>query len=235
MSVIRQPNIGSHRVYLFNPLFKIKIKNKKIDTYRLLNNNKYGNVITINDTNKKRQFNFWIWSRYTVWSKPDNNVQYPGKNMGYDLNTMCSGPCKTGKGNSSCGTCTNTAAKIKGLQQGLDTVCNEKGSREISVGHGMYPGQNCGDCVMLKCVDSSDGAPANATKCKDNTPFLHIRVDNEYGTSQEVSDDSFCKRWGCIKGQQENAAANNYYAYKKVSCQSGLKNSKRLTQRQRQR
>ena len=157
------------------------------------------------------------------WSKKTAFLQNPGASMGYDKVTMCKGPCPSGSGDSTCGACTGTATERNNLKTGLEKTCPITYA-EISVGHAMYPGQLCGTCVLLKCVDGPDAD----SKCLNTTSFLHQRVDNPYGTSHEISVSSFCKRWGCGKPRsktpsdnQSNAAAKNFYSYKKADCKTG--------------
>jgi len=159
------------------------------------------------------------------WSTKIANIQNPGASVGYDKEKICNGPCHTSSGGSSCGACTGTATLRSQLKTGLDKTCPHTYS-EISVGHGMYPGQECGECVLLKCVDGPDAD----SKCLDTTSFLHQRVDDPSGTSNEISVSSFCKRWGCSVGgvrsqnssdTQWSAGAKNFYSYKKADCTTG--------------
>ena len=59
------------------------------------------------------------------------------------------------------GTCGLTS-KIKGMAL--------KYGDKISYGHGLYPGQKCGECVFVQC------APGLCTK----PVFAHMRVDDPY-------------------------------------------------------
>ena len=128
--------------------------------------------------------------------------------------------------------CTSSATNRNALKLGLSGGINDKNQSipglcegqtsiyEQSVGHGMYEGQACGECALIKCVNDTDAS--EQYKCLDKTPFIHQRVDNAFGTSQEVSVKSFCKRWGCTGDVQKNGGGYNKYQYiKNVDCISG--------------
>ena len=114
-----------------------------------------------------------------------------------------------------CGQCTNDwwsgKAHIGPFIDGLEQICQPSFPiDDISVGHGMYDGQLCGECVCIRCDPQSDQG------CQSEEPFLHMRQDDPYGSSNEVSAKymklgSPDARW-YTNGQQDIS----WYRYKKV-------------------
>ena len=154
------------------------------------------------------------------WSKPMQYAAYPGARAGYDYAHMCGKNSCEYTSSASCGSCFSL-----GLPSILGTVCKQPQAEKMSFGHGMYPGQPCGTCVLVKCVTPDLDIYPQATHCLDTSEFLHMRVDNPHNnSSQEVSDDQFCKRWGCSGSPRvaTSAAANNWYEYKEADCATGL-------------
>merc|ERR1712048_828248 len=78
-------------------------------------------------------------------------------------------------------------------------------SVKISVGHGMYEGHQCGECVCVRCDPKSTGG------CITSEPFLHMRQDDEYGSSNEVTYSFYQERW--TNGGMQ---AGSFYNVKKV-------------------
>lgn len=160
------------------------------------------------------------------WSDPMQNASY-NAGPAYVASNTCSyctdngvvsneedldGCCPDG----GCGDCTNdywsTQTNINGFMAGIEQICVPTFDiDDISVGHGMYDGHACGECVCIKCdPTNSEGG------CKSEEPFLHMRQDNPWGSSNEVSEkymssDSDEARW-YTNGEQ----SKTWYLYKKV-------------------
>jgi len=115
--------------------------------------------------------------------------------MTYDPSYTGQHQCDTCK-QGACGVCWNDGGDINKLAcANLD---------QMSYGHGVHKGHECGECVFLKCVDEgTDGG-----SCKDKSVFAHVRVDNGYAASETETSPHFFGNWN-DKGQ-----ARNYYQWK---------------------
>jgi hypothetical protein len=168
----------------------------------------------------------YLRSRYLEssegWSDPVNNISFNSDTYsavatcttcapnGIPLDPKGSTPIDGCCKGALCGVCTNDAwasppVNVPGFINGLKQICHGL-QDEISVGHGMYEGHKCGECVCVKCNSQSKGG------CKSETPFLHMRQDDAYGSSNEVTTSFYNARWSA-GGEQ----AVSFYEYKKVS------------------